>query len=121
MNGAVVDALITSFRRTAARKRGAYVPGLRYAQTTAAALRVSDTGGRKPALVLTPDGPCVIEHFDALIGAFSDRFRVVCFDMPGTGFSFPAVVRFEGCGHFADLEQASNYVRHVQQFLLHAG
>ena len=90
MNGALVDALITSFGRTAARKRGAHEPNVRYVQTKAAALRISDTGGNKPVLVLTPDGPCVMEHFDALIGAFSDRFRVVCFDMPGAGFSFPS-------------------------------
>jgi pimeloyl-ACP methyl ester carboxylesterase len=89
MNGAVVDALMTSFRRPAARKRGAFQPNVHYVQTRAAALRLSDSGGSKPALVLTPDGPCVIEHFDFLIRAFSDRFRVVCFDMPGIGFSFP--------------------------------
>lgn len=90
MNGALVDTLMTSFRRTAAQKRGVHESNMCYVQTKAAALRVLDTGGDKPALVLTPDGPCVIEHFDALIRAFSDRFRVVCFDLPGTGFSFPA-------------------------------
>jgi len=89
MNGALVDTLLTSFGRTAAQQRGAHESSLRYVQTRAAALRVSDTGGSKPALVLTPDGPCVIEHFDGLIRSFSEHFRVVCFDMPGTGFSFP--------------------------------
>jgi pimeloyl-ACP methyl ester carboxylesterase len=89
MNGVLVDTLVTSFGRTAAQKRGAHESGLCYVQTRAAALRVSDTGGSKPALVLTPDGPCVIEHFDGLIRSFSEHFRVVCFDMPGTGFSFP--------------------------------
>ena len=89
MNGAVIDTLITSFGRVAARKRGAQELNLRYIRTKAASLRVSDTGGNKPVLVLTPDGPCVIEHFDALIKDFSENFRVVCFDMPGTGFSFP--------------------------------
>jgi len=57
MNGALVDTLITSFRRTAAQKRGAHESNVHYVQTKAAALRVSDTGGNKPALVLTPDGP----------------------------------------------------------------
>jgi pimeloyl-ACP methyl ester carboxylesterase len=90
MSGALVDTLMTSFRRTAARKRGAHESNLRYVQTKAAALRVLDTGGNKPALVLTPDGPCVIEHFDVLIRRFSEHFRVVCFDMPGAGFSFPS-------------------------------
>jgi len=89
MNGAALDALITSFGSTAARGRGKSQPTVRYVQTRSAALRVSDTGGSKPALVLTPDGPCVLEHFDSLVRTFSERFRVVCFDMPGTGFSFP--------------------------------
>jgi pimeloyl-ACP methyl ester carboxylesterase len=34
--------------------------------------------------------PCVIEHYDALIKSFSGQLRVVCFDMPGSGFSFPS-------------------------------
>jgi len=90
MNGALMDALITSFGRTAARERGVHGSHMRYVQTKAAALRVLDTGGSKPVLVLTPDGPCVIEHLEPLIPSFSERFRVVCFDMPGNGFSFPA-------------------------------
>lgn len=90
MNGAIVDSLITSFRRKGARKRGAHESSVRYLHTKAAQLRVMDTGGSKPTLVLTPDGPCVIEHYDALIRRFSGQFRVVCFDMPGIGFSFPS-------------------------------
>lgn len=90
MNGAIVDSFITSFRRTEARKRGVHESSMRYIQTKAGQLRVIDTGGGKPTLVLTPDGPCVIEHYDALIKRFSEQFRVVCFDMPGIGFSFPS-------------------------------
>jgi pimeloyl-ACP methyl ester carboxylesterase len=63
---------------------------MRHVQTRAALLRVLDTGGNKPALVLAPDGPCVIEHFEGLVESFAEQFRVVCFDMPGAGFSFPA-------------------------------
>ena len=89
MNGAAVDTFITSFRRKAARERGAHESSMHYVQTKAGHLRVTDTGGDKPALVLTPDGPCVIEHYDVLINKFSREFRVICFDMPGIGFSFP--------------------------------
>jgi len=89
MNGAIVDSFITSFRHTQARKRGVRESSARYVQTKAGKLRVIDTGGSKPVLVLTPDGPCVIEHYDILIKRFSEQFRVVCFDMPGAGFSFP--------------------------------
>jgi len=40
-------------------------------------------------VVLVPDGPNVIEHYDVLIGLLSRRLRVVCFDLPGFGYSFP--------------------------------
>jgi pimeloyl-ACP methyl ester carboxylesterase len=40
-------------------------------------------------VVLVPDGPNVIEHYDVLIGLLSARLRVVCFDMPGFGYSLP--------------------------------
>ncbi len=92
MSGAIVDSFITSFRRTGARKRGAHESGMRYVHTKAGQLRVIDTGGSEPVLVLTPDGPCVIEHYDGLIKRFSEQFRVICFDMPGIGFSFPSYV-----------------------------
>jgi pimeloyl-ACP methyl ester carboxylesterase len=90
MNGAIVDSFITAFRRAGARERGAHESSTRYIRTKAALLRVADTGGSKPVLVLTPDGPCVIEHYEVLIRRFSQQFRVVCFDMPGIGFSFPS-------------------------------
>jgi pimeloyl-ACP methyl ester carboxylesterase len=42
-----------------------------------------------PCVVFVPDGPNVIEHYEVLIGLLSQRLRVVCFDLPGFGFSFP--------------------------------
>lgn len=89
MSGMIIDSFITSFRRTRARQHGAHKSSMRYVSTRAGKLRALDTGGNKPALVLTPDGPCVIEHYDLLIKRFSEQFRVICFDMPGIGFSFP--------------------------------
>jgi pimeloyl-ACP methyl ester carboxylesterase len=102
MNGAIVDSFITSFRRAGARMRGVHESSMRYVQTKAGQLRVIDTGGSKPTLVLTPDGPCVIEHYDALIKKFSEQFRVVCFDMPGIGFSFPSYGYRFGIAESAD-------------------
>lgn len=52
-------------------------------------IRIKDTGGNNPALVMIPDGPCVIEHFESLITELLPHFRVICFDMPGLGFSYP--------------------------------
>jgi pimeloyl-ACP methyl ester carboxylesterase len=52
-----------------------------------------ESGAAKPCVVFVPDGPNVIEHYEELIGLLStqasQQLRVVCFDMPGFGFSFP--------------------------------
>lgn len=90
MSGAIVDTLITWPRRRRARTRGVFAPGISYVQTNAGQLRFVDTGGDKPVVVTTPDGPCVIEHYKELIERLSANFRVICFDMPGNGFSFPS-------------------------------
>jgi len=57
--------------------------------TDAGKIRVKDTGGNKPAIVMVPDGPCMIEHFEKLTAELIAHFRVICFDMPGLGFSYP--------------------------------
>lgn len=59
--------------------------------TAAGRLRVFDSGGGKPAILITPDGPCVIEHYATLIDELSPTYRVIIFDAPGFGFSFPAL------------------------------
>jgi pimeloyl-ACP methyl ester carboxylesterase len=50
---------------------------------------VYDSGSQKPCVVFVPDGPNVIEHYDRLIELLTPTVRVVCFDMPGFGYSFP--------------------------------
>ncbi|MDR7308451.1 alpha/beta hydrolase [Rhodoferax saidenbachensis] len=62
---------------------------VRWVDTTQAAIRVFDSGGDKPCLVLSPDGPNVIEHYAAVIALLTQHYRVLCFDMPGFGFSAP--------------------------------
>ena len=62
----------------------------RYVGTPAGRLRVFDSGGAKPTVVFVPDGPNVIEHYERLIPLVTPHLRVVCFDMPGFGFSLPA-------------------------------
>lgn len=64
-------------------------PPLRYIKTSQGPLRVLDTGTGKPCAIFVPDGPNVIEHYAELIQLLQDQFRVVCFDMPGFGFSLP--------------------------------
>lgn len=59
--------------------------------TSAGLIRVLDTGGDRAPLLLAPDGPCVIEHYLPLIERLAADYRVVCFDLPGFGFSAPGV------------------------------
>jgi pimeloyl-ACP methyl ester carboxylesterase len=42
-----------------------------------------------PAIVLVPDGPFVVEHYDGLIARLSRDYFTVCFDLPGFGYSLP--------------------------------
>lgn len=44
-----------------------------------------------PAIVLVPDGPFVVEHYDSLIARLSREYFTVCFDLPGFGYSLPRV------------------------------
>ena len=61
----------------------------RWVDTSQGAIRVFDSGGDKPCIVLSPDGPNVIEHYEDVIELLAPHFRVLCFDMPGFGFSAP--------------------------------
>lgn len=61
----------------------------RMVNTPVGAVRVFDTQSSKPRVVFVPDGPNVIEHYGALFNLLSQHLRVVCFDMPGFGFSLP--------------------------------
>ncbi len=52
-------------------------------------IRMLDTLGDKPVILNVPDGPNVIEHHLELIKQLSKNFRVICFEFPGIGFSYP--------------------------------
>jgi len=52
-------------------------------------IRILDSGGTKPVIITVPDGPNVIEHHENLITQLSKNFRVICFEFPGIGFSYP--------------------------------
>ncbi len=62
----------------------------RWLQTPAGTIRVFDSGGDKPCVVMAPDGPNVLEHYQGLFALLTPQVRVVCFDMPGFGFSAPS-------------------------------
>jgi pimeloyl-ACP methyl ester carboxylesterase len=63
--------------------------GFFYLETDFGNIRVFDTKGAKPVVVNVPDGPNVIEHQLPLIQNLSKDYRVVCFEYPGIGFSYP--------------------------------
>ncbi len=89
MLSARLDRWLTTRVLTGARRRG-LVPAFQEVHTVLGRLRVTDTAGPGPVVVFVPDGPNVVEHYDSLIRRLSPSCRVVCFDMPGFGFSLPA-------------------------------
>lgn len=85
MLGAAVDSLL---------QRG--VPGTppgptRWVPSRYGRLRVQDSGGKGPVVLMTPDGPNVIEHHAEVVARLAPHARVICFDMPGFGFSKPGL------------------------------
>lgn len=91
MQGANLDSLIAATRGRKRQKKSLQAENMKLLATQGGLLRVLDTGGPKQPLLIVPDGPCVIEHYAALIGLLSPDFRVVCFDLPGFGFSYPSL------------------------------
>ena len=45
--------------------------------------------GEGPPLVILPDPPNVIEHYEALLPRLAKEHRVICFELPGFGFNRP--------------------------------
>jgi pimeloyl-ACP methyl ester carboxylesterase len=82
-----LDSLLN--RSLAAPDASAWPAGTRMVDTRVGRLRVLDTGGKGPVLLMAPDGPNVIEHHAAVIGLLRAHARVVCFDLPGFGQSKP--------------------------------
>lgn len=86
MSGNFIDTFRMGFKRVPANQ-GAQV---KLVETDYGNLRVLDTQGYKPVIINVPDGPNVIEHHEELIKGLATRFRVICFEFPGFGFSYPS-------------------------------
>ena len=84
MIGSFVDSLRFSWKSTPE-----FGEGFSYMETDFGKIRFFDTKGFLPVIINVPDGPNVIEHHQTLIKALSKNFRVICFEYPGLGFSFP--------------------------------
>jgi pimeloyl-ACP methyl ester carboxylesterase len=50
-------------------------------------VRFRESGSKGPVVLMTPDGPNVVEHHAKVIDLLAPHARVICFDMPGFGFS----------------------------------
>lgn len=84
MAGTAIDSILTRATLRAKGKRKYPV-----INTSAGPVPFFDTGGDKPVILMTPDAPCIIEHHSELIEILRHDFRVVCFEMPGSGYAFP--------------------------------
>jgi pimeloyl-ACP methyl ester carboxylesterase len=85
--GAWLDARLSGGQIAQYRRDHTRLPNISWLQTRAGLIRVFDSGGDLPCVLMTPDGPNVIEHYQGLIELLSPQLRVVCFDMPGFGLS----------------------------------
>lgn len=84
MTGTAIDSILT--RATLRAKAKSKYPVV---TTSAGPVPFFDTGGDKPVILMTPDAPCIIKHHLELIDNLRRDFRVVCFEMPGSGYAFP--------------------------------
>jgi pimeloyl-ACP methyl ester carboxylesterase len=65
-------------------------PGMRILTTQAAQVRVRVAGDKRAeaTVVVLPDGPNLIEHYDDLIATLGPRVQVIALEIPGFGFSW---------------------------------
>ncbi|HXZ02454.1 MAG TPA: alpha/beta hydrolase [Stellaceae bacterium] len=88
-SGGWVDRLTLGRRRPAASSAAAWPKGTRLIELPDATIRVREAGKGERVVLLTPDAPVVLENYDRLIDLLAREVRVVCFEFPGCGFSFP--------------------------------
>ncbi|WP_426168941.1 alpha/beta fold hydrolase [Sandarakinorhabdus sp. DWP1-3-1] len=74
-------------------------PGMTFVDVVGARLRVRAQPGPGPTVVLLPDGPNTIEHYDPVFDRFAGRNAVLAVEIPGFGFSWasaPQALGFDG-------------------------
>jgi pimeloyl-ACP methyl ester carboxylesterase len=91
MSAARLDVIRLAHRRHRARAAGGG-EGIVFIDLPDCLLRARVLAGhraRRPTLVIAPDAPNAIEHYDALIRRLGRSANVICIEAPGSGFSFP--------------------------------
>ena len=63
--------------------------GMRMVRVSHGDVRVRVTGAGSHTVVFVCDMPALIEHHDRLFTLLEPRYRVVCMELPGMGFSVP--------------------------------
>lgn len=87
MKGREIDVLRHVFKKP---QKQNFKGKIKFMNTMYGTVRYLDTGDESNEVIINaPDGPNVIEHHEKLICELSKKFRVVCFEFPGTGFSYP--------------------------------
>jgi pimeloyl-ACP methyl ester carboxylesterase len=87
--GILIDQLRLNWRRPAASIVRHWPPGTQLLELPNALVRVRSVGSGDRTILLTPDAPVVLENYTALIECLAPHARVICFEFPGCGFSFP--------------------------------
>lgn len=87
---AKLDSLLTQCSAFGKKPSMDDVATMKHIACGTGSLRVLDTGPGKPCVLVVPDGPNVIEHYEYLRAFLAQDYRVVCFDMPGFGLSLPS-------------------------------
>ena len=85
--GTLVDSIRLSGRqipRDVLSQTGMHVIELQKAR-----IRYLDTGGSGRPVVIAPDPPNTVEHHLAMVEKLRENHRVIVFDLPGFGFSYP--------------------------------
>jgi pimeloyl-ACP methyl ester carboxylesterase len=69
-------------------------PGIQFMDMGAAWIRYRTGGNVGPTIVLSADPPLTIESYDQTVAELSSCFKVIVFEVPGFGFSFPKQLGF---------------------------
>ncbi len=85
--GTLVDTIRLARRRAPLSALGQ--PGMNQIELRRARIRYLDTGGSGRPVVIAPDPPNTIEHHLDMVAALQGKHRVIVFDLPGFGFSYP--------------------------------
>ena len=86
-----IDTVVPSIRSSSITQSAVFNsrPGIAHMRLPEALVRYRVAGSGPQTLVMATDPPIVIEHYDELLRHLEGNFRVIVFEMPGFGFSFP--------------------------------